>query len=235
MTPTVLGTAAGDVVDLVVRAAPAVLLAFDLAGTFVFGLSGALLAVERRLDVVGIAALAVATASGGGVVRDLLIGDVPPVLLRDGRYLGAALLAGAAVFAGHGLVRRLRRGVALADALGLGLFAATGATKALEVGLGALPAALIGVVTAAGGGVVRDVLAREIPLVFRPQGELYALAAASGAGVVVGLATLGVPDSIAAVAGATVGTTVRLLAMRFGWRAPQTVRRRPPRGEEHVR
>lgn len=192
----------------------------DLLGVFVFGLSGASLAVRHRFDVVGIVALATATGLGGGLLRDVLIADVPPAALRDQLYLVAPLLASAVVVVGHRLVDRLRRPVLVFDAGGLALFCVVGSAKALDHGLGVVAATFLGVVTAVGGGVLRDVLAREVPQVFRADTALYAIPATLGAAavaVVWSLDAFGAPAAAAIVAGVLV---LRLLAMRFGWRAP---------------
>lgn len=192
----------------------------DLLGVFVFALSGASLAVRRRFDIVGIVALATATGLGGGMVRDVLLADGPPAALRDQLYLVAPLLASALVVVGHRLVERLRRPVVVFDAGGLALFCVVGSAKALDHGLGVIAAILLGVITAVGGGVLRDVLAREVPSVFRSDNALYAVPATLGATAVAVLWSL---DAFSAPAAGTTAAGVlalRLLAMRFGWRAP---------------
>src|SRR4029079_5351995 len=109
--------------------------ALDMAGVFAFALSGGQLAVQKRFDVVGIAALAMATALGGGMVRDVLLGDAPPVALRDQTYLVVALVAALVVVLGHRVLERLDRPVLAFDALGLALFCVVGASKALDHGM----------------------------------------------------------------------------------------------------
>ena len=192
----------------------------DLSGVFVFALSGGLAAVRHRFDVVGIAALAIATGLGGGMVRDVLLGDGPPVALRDQTYLVAPLVAAGLVLVGHRVIELLHRPVLVFDAGGLALFCVVGTAKALDRGLGVVAAVLLGVITAVGGGVIRDVLAREVPSVFQPDGALYAVPATLGAIAVSVAWSRTVFGAAAAVAIVAVVLVLRLLAMRFDWRAP---------------
>jgi uncharacterized membrane protein YeiH len=197
----------------------------DLAGVAVFALSGALLGAQKRFDIVGIAVLALATGLAGGVVRDALLGDLPPTALQHQVYLVVPLIATVLVLIGYHIVERARRPVLVLDAGGLALFSVIGAAKALDQRLGALSAILLGVITAVGGGVIRDVLARDVPIVFRPESGLYAIPAALGAAMT---AILWSRDALGAVTAIAITVTVfvvRLLAMRFGWRAPKP--RRP--------
>lgn len=190
----------------------------DLAGTFVFAISGAVAAVNRRLDVFGILVLSFVAGCFGGIVRDLLIGAVPPAALTDGRYLFVAVLAGLVTFFWYAGVDRLRNPVLLFDAAGLSLFAVSGAQKAIEFGLDPVMAALLGMVTGIGGGMTRDVLLAEIPQVLRS--DLYAVAALAGAAVVVLGSMLGISPGIAALAGAALCFGIRFMAIRHGWRLP---------------
>ncbi|MFE3000588.1 trimeric intracellular cation channel family protein [Nocardia sp. NPDC059246] len=151
----------------------------NLLGVFAFAVSGALLAVRRRFDVVGIAVLAVATATGGGVIRDLVIGRTPPLAFVQVSYAGVALLAAAVIFFWHPPVRLVRTPLNIADAIGLGLFCVTGTVTAFQHGMSATSAAALGLVTAVGGGVIRDVLAGVTPSVLS-DGELYAVPALLG-------------------------------------------------------
>lgn len=195
-----------------------VLVAVDLIGVFVFGLSGALLAVRKQLDVFGIAALAFAAALGGGIIRDVLIGAVPPIALTDGRYTLAALAAAAVVYASHQQLERLGPAVRIFDAIGLGFFAVAGASKALDAGLPGWAAVGMGMVTGIGGGVVRDVLAGEVPLVLRR--EIYALAALLGAAIVAVAYELDVYGPLPAAVAVLVTFAIRFLALRRNWNAP---------------
>jgi len=192
----------------------------DLVGVFVFALSGASLAVRRGFDVVGMAALATATGLGGGMVRDVLLGDTPPAALRDQLYLLVPLVATAIVVVGHRAIEALHRPVLVFDAGGLALFCVVGTAKALAFGLGLVASVLMGVLTAVGGGVLRDVLAQEVPSVFRVDRGLYAVPATLGS---IAVAAVWSSDAFGAVAASliVVGVLVlRLLSMRFGWRAP---------------
>ena len=194
------------------------LVVLDLVGIFVFAISGALVGVRRGLDVFGVLVLAGVTGLGGGFLRDVLIGDIPPAALADWRYLLVPVAAGLITFVFHPAVGRVERLVTIFDAFGLALFCVTGALKALEYGLSPVPAALMGLVTAIGGGIARDLLANRVPEVFR--GELYAIPALAGSVVVVVLEGLGQRTLVVALAGAGVCLTWRLLALRLHWRAP---------------
>ena len=199
--------------------------ALDLSGIFVFAVSGATLAVRRGFDAVGIVVLAIATSLGGGMIRDALIGELPPAALREQSYLLVALLAGLIVLVAHAVVERIERPVLVFDAAGLGLFCVVGAAKAMDAGLRPGSAALLGTITAVGGGVIRDVLAREVPAVFRPDTALTAIPAAAGAAATVVAWEADVYGPVAAVAIALAVLVVRLLALHFGWRAPVARRR----------
>ena len=195
-----------------------ILVVFDLAGIFVFAIAGALVAVRKGLDVFGVLVLAGATGLGGGVLRDVLIGAIPPTALTDWRYLVAPVVAGLLTFRFHPVLGRMERSVNLLDACGLGLFCVTGALKALDYDLGVLPAALMGMVTGIGGGMLRDVLASRVPVVFR--GELYAIPTLAGAVVVVAGTHADLPTLLVAVAGGALCTGWRLLAIWRHWQAP---------------
>jgi len=192
----------------------------DLLGTFVFGLSGAMLAVRRSLDVFGVVVLAGTAALFGGVIRDLLLGATPPSALQDTRYLAAALGAALCGFFGHGVVARLSKPVMVLDALGLGLFAVSGCRKALLFGLDPAPAILLGIVTAVGGGALRDLLVAEVPRVLRE--EIYALAALLGAAVVVLGDLLNLQEEWTILVGVTVAAVFRIISVWRGWHAPRS-------------
>ena len=200
------------------------LLVIDLIGVFVFALAGATAAVRQRLDLFGVLVLASATALSGGIMRDLLIGAVPPAAFMDWRYLAAANLAGLVTFVWYEPIERLRNPVRVFDAVGLGLFAVAGTQKALAFGLHPVMAALLGMLTGIGGGVVRDLLLTRVPVVF--QSDIYALAALAGALIVVLGHWLGWPAMPTAIAGALVCFALRILAMWFNWSLPSA--RRPP-------
>lgn len=190
----------------------------DLAGTFVFAMSGAAVGVKHRLDVFGVSVLAFVAGNAGGVTRDLLIGAVPPAAISNSSYVLASVLAGITVFLWHGRIERLHTVVLLFDAAGLGLFAVSGTEKALAHGIHPVVAGLLGMLTGIGGGMLRDILVREIPVVLRT--DLYALAALTGAGIVIAGHVLAWPLVPTAVAGAIVCFAMRLTAIRRGWKLP---------------
>jgi uncharacterized membrane protein YeiH len=190
----------------------------DLVGTFVFAISGAVAAVNGRLDIFGILVLSFVAGNFGGIGRDLLIGAVPPAALTDGRYLLVSVLAGLITFFWYAGVDKLRNPVLLFDAAGLSLFAVSGAQKAIEFGLNPVMAALLGMVTGIGGGMTRDVLLSEVPQVLRS--DLYAVAALAGASVVVVADMLGISYGLSALAGAALCFGLRFMAIRHGWHLP---------------
>ena len=190
----------------------------DLVGIFVFAISGALVGVRRGLDVFGVLVLAGVTGLGGGFLRDVLIGDIPPAALSDWRYLMVPVAAGLITFVFHPAVGRVERLVTIFDAFGLALFCVTGALKALEYGLGPVPAALMGLVTAIGGGIARDLLASRVPVIF--SSELYATPALLGATWAVLAAGWGLDEAAVTLPGVVLCFGLRLLALRRGWRAP---------------
>jgi uncharacterized membrane protein YeiH len=197
------------------------LLVADLIGVAVFAASGASAAVAKRLDLFGVAFLGFVAALGGGILRDLVIGSVPPLAFADWRYAVAAVLASLAVFWLHPQLSRLRRTVLLLDAAGLGLFTVTGTLKALDAGVPAVGACLVGMLTAIGGGLARDLLTGEIPVVL--QRDIYAVVALGGAVAVAVLSWLGMatPLPLGLVAVLIIG--VRLLALYRRWSAPVAV------------
>lgn len=194
-------------------------LAFDLAATFLFAVTGALAAMRKGYDFVGVFFLALVTGIGGGLLRDgVFLQQVPAVL--GSHYLAAVVVATLICLLFGQSLNRLSLVILLVDALGLGLYCAFGAQKSLNAGLGWVPALLIGVINPVGGGVLRDMMSREDPVIFRP-GEFYAAAALAGGAVFLALALgLGVAAQWAAVAGVAVTLLVRLASVRFGWRTP---------------
>ena len=194
------------------------LLGLDLAGTFVFALSGGAKAVKARLDLFGVLVLAFATAGAGGITRDVLIGAVPPAAVRDWRYLAVSLLAGLLSFAWLPVLERARSAVLVLDGAGLALFAVAGTQQSLQAGLGPVMAPLLGMLTGIGGGVLRDVLVGEVPLVLRA--ELYAVAALLGSTVVVLGHVLAWPGPAGPLAGAAGCFALRMLAIWRGWSLP---------------
>ncbi len=195
------------------------LLALDLTGTFAFALNGALVAIRlARLDVVGVLTLGMVTALGGGVVRDVLIEALPPATFTDWRYLAVAAVGSLVAFVFGRRLDRLAGTILVLDAAGLSLFAVSGASKALDFGMGPAQAVILGAVTAVGGGTIRDVLIRRIPVVLRS--ELYAIPALAAALTVVITDRSGVYGVGAAVSAAVLCFGIRLLGVRFGLHAP---------------
>jgi uncharacterized membrane protein YeiH len=190
----------------------------DLGGTFVFAISGAVAAVNRRLDIFGILVLSFVAGNVGGITRDVLIGAVPPAALSNERYLLASVIAGLITFFSYAGVDRLRSPVLYFDAVGLSFFAVAGAQKAIEFGLNPVMAALLGMLTGIGGGMMRDVLLIEIPQVLRS--DLYAVAALAGASIVVVGRLLGLSYGISALAGGALCFGLRFMAIRHGWHLP---------------
>ncbi|HEX6051804.1 MAG TPA: trimeric intracellular cation channel family protein [Gemmatimonadaceae bacterium] len=194
------------------------LVVFDLVGTFVFALSGAVAGIRHRLDLFGVLVLSFAAATSGGVLRDVLIGMEMPAAIRDWRYVAVSVLAGLLAFYRPSGIQRFRNSVLWFDAGGLALFAVTGASKAIAYSVNPVSSALLGMLTGIGGGVVRDVLVSEVPTVFRA--ELYAVTALAGASVVVAGHMLDLPPGPVATAGAALCFVLRSLGIRRGWRLP---------------
>ncbi|MFF3395172.1 trimeric intracellular cation channel family protein [Streptomyces sp. NPDC002669] len=211
---------------------PSVQHALDIAGIFVFAISGALLAVRKNFDVFGIAVLAEVTALGGGLFRDVVIGALPPAAFTDLGYFTTPLLAAALVFFLHPHVERIQVGVNVFDAAGLGLFCVTGTVKAYDYGLGLTASATLGLATAVGGGVLRDVLANEVPSLLRWDRDLYAVPAMVGAMMIVLCIRFGALNAFTSGTAVIVAFVLRLLAMRYHWRAPRAYNRKSARAEE---
>ncbi|MGH7933420.1 MAG: trimeric intracellular cation channel family protein [Candidatus Binataceae bacterium] len=190
----------------------------DLGGTFVFALSGGVAGVKHRLDIFGVLVLSFAAANAGGISRDVMIGATPAAALSDWRYVAVSLLAGLLTFYCYPFIDRLSSSVLIFDAAGLALFAVTGATKALTYHLGPIAAALLGMLTGIGGGMARDILITEVPVVLRA--DLYAVAALAGAAVVVIGHMLHLSSALATCVGAVFCFGLRFMAIRYGWRLP---------------
>lgn len=194
----------------------------DLLAVGVGSLQGALFASgfrDRRLDLLGVAIIGVATGLGGGLLRDMLL-NVTPVALQSNWYLPATIIAALFGMLLGRLFRRLDPLITLLDALTIGLFGAIGASKALALGLPEVPAVFVGVVAAVGGGVLRDVLLN-LPIAVMHVGSLYAVAAGAGTVILVVLLDIGVPLTVAVVVCVVATLIIRLLAVRFGWSLPE--------------
>jgi uncharacterized membrane protein YeiH len=193
--------------------------ALDLIGTFVFAISGAMLGIRQGMDLFGILVLAFVTAVFGGILRDLLIGAIPPAAVGSWYYLALAVTAGLLAFWCHELLARLQQPVLFFDAAGLGIFAVAGTQKALDYGLNWPMAAVLGMISGIGGGMVRDVLAAQTPVVLRS--DIYAVAALAGGLVVVAGCYLGLPSTFVTLVGAALCVFLRMMALYRGWRLPR--------------
>ena len=206
----------------------------ELVGVFAFALSGGLVAVRRRLDIVGIMLLSVATALGGGVMRDVVIGNTPPAAFTDLALLGTAAAAGLVVCLWAPPVRLTKWPLDITDAVGLGLFAVTGTVVAYQAGLNPVGSALLGMTTAIGGGAIRDVLSGQVPSVMRPNQHLYAIPALLCATVVALLLHFADYQPWMGLACAVIATAIRLASLKFSWHGPEPwyVRRQAAQTED---
>jgi uncharacterized membrane protein YeiH len=197
----------------------------NYAGIAVFACSGALVGVRKDFDLWGILTMGAATGVGGGIVRDLLLGITPPTSVEHWPNLTIALIAGLITFFFHPAFRALFPAILVLDAIGMGVFAVSGALLALDRDSSAMAAVLVGITTAVGGGVIRDVLAGEVPLLLRPA-DLYAVPAMCGALAVVFVDGVGLSEWTGLVTGAVLATSLRVASLRYNWRLPTAPRRR---------
>lgn len=194
-------------------------LLLDLAGTVAFAVYGALSAIRyTRLDLVGVLVLGSVTAMGGGAMRDAILGATPVNAVSDWRYPAAALLGALITFFSARWLARLEPAIVVFDALGLGFFAVSGAGTALAYGASPVGAVLLGMLTAVGGGTVRDIMLSRIPSILYE--DLYATSALVGALIVVVSAEFGADDLVPATAGVLAAITIRLVAWRWKISAP---------------
>ena len=191
----------------------------NLLGIFAFAVSGAMRGVRSQMDIFGIVVLGVVTAVSGGILRDLLIGAIPPEAIANWHIMALAVLVGVGVFFFHHLFDHLRHPVLLFDAAGLGVFAATGAQKALTFGLSPVMAAVLGMISGIGGGMVRDILTAQIPVVLRA--EIYASAALLGAAVTLVGDYMHLPAIESTLAGASLTIILRMMALYRHWSLPR--------------
>lgn len=211
--------------------------ALNFIGTFVFAISGALLAVHKNYDIVGMTVLAEITAIGGGVLRDLILGAVPPAAFTDHVSFLLPIGATALVFfthrymyprennVMHRYVNQIQYAVLIFDAAGLAVFCVAGTAKALTYGIEPIEAIALGAITAVGGGIMRDVLANDQPAILRADSELYAVPAVLGSAIIVGVQYLKLAQlsAIAASIAVLVVFAMRIAALHYGWRAPQPI------------
>lgn len=196
-----------------------ILRALDLLGVAVFAVSGALAAGRKSFDLFGVIVIAAVTAIGGGTIRDLLLGRDPVFWIADASYLWVVLLATVATVAWARARKPPRNSLAIADALGLAFFAIAGAQVAEAVGVGGIVAVLMGTMTGVAGGVVRDVLTNDVPMILR-RGELYASAAIGGVTLYLVIQELGLARSPAALVGMLTIVALRFAAIFWGLRLP---------------
>ena len=187
----------------------------ELVGTFAFALSGALVGARKRMDIFGIVVLAVAAGLGGGILRDVLIGATPPRAITHWAYLATAAAAGLVGFAAPAAVARARKAVLVFDAAGLGAFAVASTAKALDHNVPPAGAVVIGVIAAVGGGIARDLLAGDVPVIL--YSDIYATPAAIAAIIIV-VWSRSAPVEIGAAA---LATAIRLIALKYRWSAPR--------------
>lgn len=198
----------------------------NYAGIVVFAASGATVGVRKDFDLWGIVTVGVLTGVGGGILRDVLLGLTPPASVQNWQPVLVALVASLIAFFFHPAFSQLRRTILVLDAFGMGLFATTGAVIALDVHASPFAAAVVGLLTAVGGGILRDVLANDVPLLLQPA-DLYAVPAALGATVVGVCGTYtDVPHWVWLIVGSVLATGLRLAGLAFKWRLPTAPRRR---------
>lgn len=207
------------------------LIVLELAGTSAFGLNGALTAMKaERLDFVGVLVLGSFTALGGGIVRDVLIGALPPATFRDWRYLVVALASAAVAFFAARYLGRVARAINLFDAAGLSLFCVTGTTVAHAHGMGPLQSAVLGTITAVGGGTMRDIAIRRVPTVLTS--GLYAIPALAGATVTAVALHFDFYGTAIAVCAAAVCFAIRLAGIYYDLNVPTARLRHEPPGDD---
>jgi uncharacterized membrane protein YeiH len=191
----------------------------DLLGTAAFAASGALAGVRRGMDIFGVLMLGLVTATGGGTLRDLLLGDTPPFIFKNETYLYISIAVSLAVFILHRHLDFLEHPLQFFDAIGLGTFVVIGTGKALAFHFGIVGAVMMGVMTATAGGMLRDILSNQVPMVL--QKEVYASACMAGGLLLVLMHRANLPGSWSVVAAALLVIVVRLLAIRYKWSLPK--------------
>lgn len=190
---------------------------FDLFAVFMFAISGALSAIRKKYDFIGVLVLAFVSGLGGGLIRDaIFIQAGPPKAVTSSNYLLVVLVAFILSMLFHGKLVRLKRTTLIVDALGLGAYGVVGSQAALQAGLVPLAAILVGVFNATGAGLIRDVLIREEPIIFKP-GQFYAGAAILGCCIFVGMVLSGANNTLAAFLATSAAFSVRILSVKYNW------------------
>jgi uncharacterized membrane protein YeiH len=191
----------------------------EILGTAVFAITGALKAVKHELDILGIMVLATITGTGGGILRDLILGDTPPASFTDETFFIVSIASALLVFFLAPKIVKIWRIIRIGDAIGLGLFTAIGAAKGMTYELGTIGIMMTGAITATGGGAIRDILVNEIPLVIRK--DFYATAAIIGSLILIGTETLNINGTASIMAVASITTGLRLMAMKMQLSLPR--------------
>ncbi len=200
------------------------LYALDILGTAAFAASGALAGIRRNMDIFGVLVLGIVTATGGGTLRDILLGDTPPFILKDETYLYLSLAVSLLVFIFHRRLDILAHPLIFFDAVGLGTFVVIGVYKAIEFRLGFFGSVMMGVMTATAGGMVRDLLSAKVPMIL--QKEVYASACLAGGALLYLLRLTAIPPVAASLFSAATVIALRLLAVRHNWSLPRAAERR---------
>lgn len=198
----------------------------DLLGTAAFAASGALAGIRRQMDVFGVLVLGLVTATGGGTLRDLLLGDSPPFILKDETYLYLSVAVSLLVFIFHRRLEFLTHPLTYFDAVGLGTFVVIGTGKAIAFKLGFFGAVMMGVLTATAGGMLRDLLSAKVPMIL--QKEVYASACLAGGALLFLLQLTALPSDISVLLSASTVIILRLLAIRYNWSLPRAAERNVP-------
>lgn len=198
------------------------LYSLDLLGTAAFAASGALAGIRRSMDLFGVLVLGMVTATGGGTLRDLLLGDTPPFIFKDETYFYLSIIVSLAVFLFHRQMDSLQHLLLYLDALGLGTFVVIGTGKAFEYHLGFVGSVMMGVITATAGGMMRDILSSQVPLVL--QKEIYASACLLGGALLYILHLTPLPTKVALIFSASAVTALRICAIHFNWSLPKANR-----------
>ncbi len=194
--------------------------AFDLFGTMAFAVTGAFKAIEHKSDIVGIIILSIITGVAGGTIRDIIIGKFPPNSISDPSYVIVSVASAVALFFLYPYLKKHWNVFLKFDAIGLGVFSITGATFAYNIfGLNFLAIAFAGILSAVGGGILRDVFVNEVPIIFVK--ELYATASFAGIVAFYLLLVGNTPLYVASVSGIIITTSLRLVAMKYNWNLPR--------------
>lgn len=195
----------------------------DILGTIAFAISGVLIAMDKKLDLFGVIIIAFVTAIGGGTLRDLLIGNVPVVWMRDLTYVVTILATVLVTILFSSKIKYLRKSLFLFDTIGIGLYTMVGVEKGIQAELLPIMCIALGTITASFGGVIRDILCNEIPVIFRK--EIYATPCILGGALYFLLQFFNLPEPYAYALGILGVITLRLAAVRFGISLPNIYRK----------